>query len=149
MVTTGLYSWIVLNSKTNIMKTNLTSAINVLLIVLLFNTSNAQTNIFPLTGAVGIGTTTPNSSSLLEIKSTTKGVLIPRMTLAQRNTIATPATGLLIYQTNSTPCFYYYNGSGWKPVAPAAGASGGWLLTGNAGTDSSLNFLGTTDKHSL
>jgi len=46
--------------------------------------SNAQ-NTFPSTGAVGIGTTSPNASSLLEVKSTTKGFLTPRMTLAQRN----------------------------------------------------------------
>ncbi|HYK47455.1 MAG TPA: hypothetical protein VEV83_19900 [Parafilimonas sp.] len=70
-------------------------------------------NTFPSTGAAGIGTTTPNASSLLEIKSTTKGMLIPRMTLTQRNAIATPATGLLTYQTNSTPGFYYYSGTAW------------------------------------
>src|SRR5882672_4863942 len=79
--------------------------------------SLAQTNIFPSTGAAGIGTITPNASSLLEIKSTSKGVLIPRMSLAQRNGIASPATGLLIYQTNSTPGFYYYNGSAWTAVS--------------------------------
>jgi hypothetical protein len=77
---------------------------------------NAQ-NTFPSTGAAGIGTTSPNSSSLLEVKSTTKGVLIPRMTLTQRNAIASPATSLLIYQTNSTPGFYYYNGSAWTAVS--------------------------------
>jgi hypothetical protein len=78
---------------------------------------NAQTNKFPSTGAAGIGTTTPDSSSLLEIKSTKKGLLIPRMTLAQRNAIASPATGLMIFQTNSTPGFYYYNGSVWTAVS--------------------------------
>jgi trimeric autotransporter adhesin len=62
---------------------------------------NAQTNTFPSSGAAGIGTTTPDASSLLEIKSTSKGLLIPRMTLTQRNAIAAPATGLMIYQTNS------------------------------------------------
>ncbi|HEX5150939.1 MAG TPA: tail fiber domain-containing protein [Parafilimonas sp.] len=99
------------------MKTKLTSVINVLLIVFLFNTANAQTNTFPANGAVGIGTTSPNSSSLLEIKSTTKGVLIPRMTKAQRDAIVTPATGLLIYQTNGTTGFYYYNGSAWNAIS--------------------------------
>ena len=66
------------------------------------NKSNAQ-NTFPSTGAAGIGTTTPDASSLLEIKSTTKGLLISRMTLVQRNAIVSPAPGLMIYQTNSTP----------------------------------------------
>jgi trimeric autotransporter adhesin len=79
--------------------------------------SLAQTNTFPGTGAAGIGTVTPNASSLLEVKSTSKGVLIPRMTLTQRNAITSPATGLLIYQTNSTPGFYYYNGTAWTAVS--------------------------------
>jgi hypothetical protein len=106
---------------------------------------NAQ-NIFPSSGAAGIGTTSPNASSLLEVRSTTKGVLIPRMTLTQRNAIASPATGLLIFQTNSTPGFYFYSGSAWTAVTPK---SKGWLLTGNSGTDASTNFLGTTDANSL
>ena len=76
----------------------------------------AQTNIFPSTGAAGIGTIAPNTSSLLEIKSTTKGLLIPRMTKAQRDAIVTPATGLLIYETNGTPGFYYYSGTAWLAV---------------------------------
>jgi hypothetical protein len=107
---------------------------------------SAQTNTFPSTGAAGIGTNSPNASSLLEIKSTTKGILIPRMTLVQRNAIATPAAGLLIYQTNSTPGFYYYNGTSWIAIAPKSAV---WNLTGNAGTDSSINFVGTTDAHPL
>jgi hypothetical protein len=94
---------------------------------------------------VGIGTTAPDASSLLEIKSTVKGFLMSRMTLTQRDAIAAPATGLMIYQTNSTPGFYYYNGSAWKAVTSKAG----WSLTGNAGTDSSLNFIGTKDAHPL
>ena len=68
------------------------------------------------------------------------------MTLAQRNAIATPATGLLIYQTNSAPGFYYYNGTAWKAITPK---STDWSLTGNAGTDSSINFIGTSDAHPL
>src|SRR6266487_3333141 len=76
--------------------------------------SNAQ-NTFPSTGSAGIGTTTPNASSLLEVKSTTKGVLIPRMTKTQRDAIVSPAEGLLIYQTNNTPGFYYFEGS-WTAV---------------------------------
>src|SRR5690349_2143788 len=75
-------------------------------------------NIFPATGSAGIGTTTPNASSLLEIKSTKKGLLISRMTKVQRDSIVSPATGLLIYQTNSTPGFYYYNGTAWVAVSP-------------------------------
>lgn len=127
------------------MRKILISIIMISLAVFILNNTNAQTNIFPSTGSAGIGTTSPNASSLLEIRSTTKGLLISRMTLAQRNAVASPATGLLIYQTNSTPGFYYYNGSAWKAVATKAG----WSLTGNANTDSSINFVGTTDEHSL
>jgi hypothetical protein len=108
----------------------------------------AQTNIFPATGSTGIGTASPNASALLEVKSTTKGILIPRMTLVQRNAITAQATGLLIYQTNNTQGFYYYDGSVWKSIASAAGTTGGWSLTGNAGTTTS-NYLGTSDKKSL
>jgi hypothetical protein len=84
--------------------------------------SNAQ-NTFPATGSVGIGTTSPAASSLLEVRSTTKGFLAPRMTLAQRNLIGAPATGLLIYQTDGTAGFYYYYGSGWRQLLYAAGAN--------------------------
>lgn len=75
-------------------------------------------NIFPATGSAGIGTAAPNASSLLEMTSTTKGLLIPRMTVAQRNAIASPATGLMIFQTNNTPGFYYYSGTAWNAVSP-------------------------------
>jgi hypothetical protein len=73
--------------------------------------------------SVGIGTTTPNTSAALDVNSTTKGFLIPRMTGAQRLAITTPATGLLVYQTNSTvtpvssPGLYIHDGAGWKLIA--------------------------------
>jgi len=127
------------------MKSVFTLLAAILLLTLLVNKSLAQTNTFPSTGSAGIGTLTPNASSLLEIKSTTKGILIPRMTKTQRDAIASPATGLMIFQTNSSPGFYYYDGSAWKVVTTKAG----WSLTGNANTDSSINFMGTTDAHSL
>ena len=66
---------------------------------------------------VGIGTTTPDASSALDITSTTKGLLIPRMTETQRDAISSPANGLMIYQTDGTVGFYYYNGSSWAEVA--------------------------------
>ncbi len=78
--------------------------------------TNAQ-NIFPSTGSAGIGTAAPNTSSILEMVSTAKGLLIPRMTKTQRDAISSPATGLMIYQTNSTPGFYYYSGTAWTAVS--------------------------------
>jgi hypothetical protein len=74
-------------------------------------------NIFPSNGAVGIGTDAPDSSSLIDVNSTTKGILAPRMTKKQRDLIVSPALGLLIYQTNSTPGFYYYSGTEWTAVS--------------------------------
>jgi|GEM_PF-3392817 len=64
---------------------------------------------------VGINTTTPDSSAVLDINSTDGGILIPRMTLFQRDVINNPARGLLVYQTDYNPGFYYYNGWRWCP----------------------------------
>lgn len=73
-------------------------------------------NIFPSAGSVGVNTLNPHSSAILEMQSTTRGLLTPRMNQASRDAIASPATGLLIYQTDNTPGFYYYTGSAWKSV---------------------------------
>ncbi len=66
---------------------------------------------------VGINTdgSTPDSSAMLDVKSTTHGILISRLSDAQRNAIPSPATGLLIYNT-TTNRFNYYNGSGWYEI---------------------------------
>ena len=66
---------------------------------------------------MGINTETPDASAALDITSTTGGLLVPRMTEAQRDAITSAATGLMIYQTDGTVGFYYYNGSGWAEVA--------------------------------
>ena len=60
---------------------------------------------------VAIGTVTPDASAQLDITSTTRGLLIPRMTLAQRTAIGSPATGLLVYQTDGTAGVYVYQGA--------------------------------------
>ncbi len=105
--------------------------LTLIIIAACFNAAVAQ-NTFPATGPVGIGTTTPAASSILEVKSTTKGILTPRMTLAQRNAIASPAAGLLIYQTNSTPGFYYYSGTAWTAVSVKGANTALSNLTGTA-----------------
>jgi hypothetical protein len=64
---------------------------------------------------IGIGTPTPNTSALLDVSSTTKGMLAPRMTTTQRNAIAGPAKGLLVYDTDLN-ALYHFNGSTWATV---------------------------------
>lgn len=59
-------------------------------------------------GQVGIGTVNPDASSMLDISSTTQGMLTPRMTTVQRTSIASPANGLLVYDTD-VKSFYHYN----------------------------------------
>jgi hypothetical protein len=63
---------------------------------------------------VGINNETPDASAALDITSTTAGLLTPRMTESQRDAISPAATGLLVYQTDGTTGFYYYNGSSWE-----------------------------------
>jgi len=74
-------------------------------------------SVFSYSQNVGIGTNTPHASAALEIKDTSKGILIPRMTMAQRNTIQNPTEGLMVYQTDSTKGFWYWDGSGWISVS--------------------------------
>lgn len=66
-------------------------------------------------GSVGIGTANPSNSAVLDMSSTSKGVLVPRMSKANRDGISSPATGLLLFQTNETPGFYYNAGSSASP----------------------------------
>jgi hypothetical protein len=118
-------------------------AIGVLILCCMSLTSDlrAQSN-------VGIGTLNPDASALLEMQATDKGMLIPRMTSAQKLAIAAPATGLLIYQTDSLSptapaTFWYYTGTQWVPILSMAT---GWGVTGNSGTNPANNFLGTIDN---
>src|SRR5580765_6204013 len=94
-----------------------------ILILLILSVNTFSQNTFPSSGSVGIGTTTPNASAILDVSSTTKGALVPRMTKAQRDAITSPAQGLLIYQTNSTIGFYYYDGIKWTPLKGVTSAN--------------------------
>ncbi|MBC7935750.1 MAG: tail fiber domain-containing protein [Rhizobacter sp.] len=99
--------------------------------------------------SVGIGTTTPDASAVLELKTTTKGFLPPRMTGSERGLIPSPKIGLLVYQTDGAAGLYVYNGASWAPVTGAAGTLGEWSLTGNSGTNPASNFIGTIDNQPL
>lgn len=76
--------------------------------VLLLKTNHASAQ-------ASIGIATPDASAMLDITATGKGLLIPRMPMANRP--ASPAIGLLIYQTDNTPGFYFYNGTAWTAVS--------------------------------
>jgi hypothetical protein len=66
-------------------------------------------------GDVGIGTTTPNASALLDVQSTTKGVRMPNMTTAERNAIESPAAGLMVFDTTLAK-LCVYNGTNWQTI---------------------------------
>lgn len=70
-----------------------------------------------------------DASAMLDVSSTTQGVLIPRVTSVQRTAISSPATALLVYQTDATAGYYFYNRSAWTSL------SGGGSPTGSAGGD--------------
>ena len=66
-------------------------------------------------GNVGIGTATPNASAILDVQSTTKGVRMPNMTTTQKNAIASPAAGLMVFDTTlSKLCVY--SGAAWQTI---------------------------------
>lgn len=67
-----------------------------------------------ISAQVGINTNSPDPSAALDIQSTTGGLLIPRLSEAQKNAITSPANGLMIYQTNQASGFYFYDGNNWK-----------------------------------
>ncbi len=103
----------------------------------------AQTNTFPTTGSAGIGTNAPKPSALLDVQSSTKGVLIPRMTQIQRDAIVNPANGLLIFQTNNAKGFYYFNGTAW--VSISNGSASNRLSNLLANTAVNVSLLPVTD----
>ncbi|CAN5242746.1 hypothetical protein BH09BAC2_BH09BAC2_22530 [soil metagenome] len=130
------------------MKPNIYSSIlkTAVLIIML---GAGSTNIF---AQVGIGTPTPDASAMLDVTSTSKGVLTPRMTTANRDLITLPATSLLIFNTDNNR-YEYNSGTSalpvWTPLAAGGTTGTAWNLTGNAGTNPAVNFLGTTDNQKL
>jgi hypothetical protein len=90
----------------------------------------------PAFAQLGIGTTNPAASAALEVSSpgNNKGILIPRLSAAQKDAIVNPAEGLLIYQTTAPVGFYYYVGTSWKWIANATDLSS----VGNAATATKL-----------
>jgi hypothetical protein len=73
---------------------------------------------------IGIGTNTPHASAALEIQDSSKGILIPRMTMAQRTAIQNPAEGLMVYQTDGVKGFWYWDGTTWKNISATTNGTG-------------------------
>lgn len=94
-----------------------------------------------LSQSIGIGTASPNSSSLLEIKSTTKGLLIPRMNTTQKNAITNKASGLLVYDT-TLQHFSYWTGTAWQDISTASGSGNYWQPSGNNISSSNTGNVG-------
>ena len=95
------------------------------------------------TDNVGIGTTRPDPSAILDLSSTNKGLLLPRMTEAQRNAIKNPAAGLVVYQIDQMIGSYIFDGTTWVSNARvgAVEGAGAWDMNGNSTADAT-NFLG-------
>src|SRR4051794_25886756 len=76
---------------------------------------------------INIDGSKPNTSAMLDVKSNSKGMLVPRTSTTSRLAISTPAKGLLVYDT-TTNSFWFYDASSWVQIA----ANSGWNLTGNS-----------------
>ena len=105
-------------------------------------------NIISQSLSINTDGSTANASAMLDVKSTTKGLLIPRMTRTERNTIASPATGLMIFQSGPDSVgLYYYSGTTWTWIFANSNADSlAWRTRGNTGTVDANNFIGTTDN---
>ena len=82
---------------------------------------------------IGVPTADINASAQLEVSSTSKGFLAPRMTQAQKNNISSPAAGLLVFQTDAPIGFYYFDGSVWQSGLGPQGPQGAQGVAGATG----------------
>jgi len=130
---------------------------NILLIVMLF--VGLTTLTFAQNVGINAAGNAPNASAMLDVESTTRGLLIPRVSLTAANSNAPigagVATSLLVYNTNTagagvtavSPGYYYWDGARWVALAGPNGRD--WALDGNSGTVAGTNFLGTIDAQAL
>jgi len=142
----------------------------IVLLSVFFLTQNTLHSQVKVANDLNLGTPS-HPSAILDVVSTSKGMLPPRMTTSQRNGIAAPAEGLMIYNTTedclneymsgvwktycdlrfntSCNCVEYLKNNGlstqvWIPIGTED-----WRILGNAGTNPAINFLGTTDNQAL
>jgi hypothetical protein len=107
----------------------------IILVSLVSHLSDAQN--------VGIGTQSPHASAVLDVSSTNKGMLAPRMNTSQRTAIASPAKGLLVYDTDVNSLFHY-NGSAWANLS-SGGGGGPFALPYTASVDLNTNVFSITN----
>jgi hypothetical protein len=117
------------------MKTKLTLMVIVTLIIV-----NCQS--FAQGVAITSDNSNPDASAMLDVKSTDKGMLLPRMTQTQRNAISNPATGLMIYQTDGGPGIYYNAGTPAIPAWSMAGSSTTQWLNSGSNIYYNLGYVG-------
>ncbi|MBN8674673.1 MAG: hypothetical protein J0L56_11090 [Chitinophagales bacterium] len=112
---------------------------------------------FQLQAQVGIGTNTPHNTAVLELNSISKGFLAPRMNSSSRTGIVSPATGLLVFDTDVNR-FYFYNGSSWVYLDSGSAVpqsvitdtlQGYWRFGGNSVRAGVGDYLGTYNNRSL
>jgi hypothetical protein len=111
--------------------------------------------------AINADGTAPDASAILDLKSSSRGILIPRLALTgttDNTTITTPSVSLLVYNTATagsgnlavTPGFYYWSGTAWtRMLESGASLPNTWKMNGNAGTNAATDFIGTTDNKPL
>src|SRR3954463_12030741 len=123
--------------KSTLLRSVVSAGILAVTSILLPNKSFAQDN-------VGIGTNTPNASAILEMLSSNKGVLVPRMNTAGMLAIPAPANSLLIYNTDSM-CYFFYRQptSTWTSLCSVTGG-GGTGVTGATGATGTAGTIGAT-----
>ena len=105
------------------------------LILMIYSASFAQNVAINSTGAA------PAATAMLDVSSTTSGLLVPRMTTAQRTAITSPALGLLVFDT-TLGGFWYYDGTTWVPLLIN---TTGWNVTGNNVTNTN-NIMGSLNN---
>lgn len=117
----------------------LSNLLFVIVLVSVVQTAQAQLK-------VGNNPTVIHSAAAIEVESTTKGVLLPRMNTAQQNALNSPPDGMMLFNTDSA-CIVIRRGGLWRSVC-AQNSGDAWSTLGNTGTTSS-HFLGTTDNMPL
>ena len=81
--------------------------------------------------SIGINTSKPDNSAVLDIRSNTRGLLIPRTSSASRMAVVNPANGLMLYDT-TVSSFWFYNGNAWSEMTTTGNV---WSTAGNANTE--------------